>query len=337
MKSEELRVEGLQDMKKIVQLVAALTIISAICAAVLAFVNSKTKDRIASLTAEKTANAAKAVLPSDVKATDVRPDPANPGLTVMIGYADAAKSKAIGYAVPGMSPKGYGGEIRLMVGLTAERKVISYQTLAANETPGLGAKLGDAAFSKQFGGKDGPSLKVKKDGGQIDAITGATITSRAVCEAIADACARIDRIEGKAAAPDPAAKAAAQAEVDRKAVGKMQPLTEDLVRKVLPKPAATLKQIPAANGEKFPSYVAKDAAGATVGYAVVGTGEGSGPNGKIVLHILFGFTAAKAPAMRPQINLNQPDVPLTDMESAQRTALAQALKAAAARLKTLAD
>ena len=57
-------------MKKIVQLVAALTIISAICAAVLALVNSKTKDRIASLTAEKTANAAKAVLPSDVKDTD---------------------------------------------------------------------------------------------------------------------------------------------------------------------------------------------------------------------------------------------------------------------------
>ena len=324
-------------MKKIVQLVAALTIISAICAAVLALVNSKTKDRIASLTAEKTANAAKTVLPADVKATDVRPDPANPALTVMIGYADAAKSKVLGYAVPGTSPKGYGGEIRLMVGLTAARKVISYQVLAANETPGLGAKLGDAAFAKQFGGKDGPSLKVKKDGGEIDAITGATITSRAVCEAIADACARVDRVEGKAAAPDPAAKAAAQAEADRKAVGKMLPLTDDLVRKVLPKPAATLKQVPAAAGEAFPAYVAKDAAGATVGYAVVGTGEGSGPNGKIVLHILFGFTAAKVPAHRPQVNLNQPDVLMTDMEAAQRTAHVKALDAAFVRVKALAD
>ena len=324
-------------MKKILQLVLALTVISAICAAVLALVNSKTKDRIASLTAEKTANAAKAVLPSDVKATDVRPDPANPGLTIMVGYADAAKSKVLGYAVTGMSPKGYGGEIRLMVGLTAERKVISYQTLAANETPGLGAKLGDAAFAKQFGGKDGPSLKVKKDGGEIDAITGATITSRAVCEAIADACARVDRVEGKAAVPDPAAKAAAQAEADRKAVGKMLPLTDDLVRKVLPKPAATLKQVPDAAGEAFPAYVAKDAAGATVGYAVVGTGEGSGPNGKIVLHILFGFTAAKVPAHRPQVNLNQPDVPMTDMEAAQRSAHIKALDAAFARVKALAE
>jgi hypothetical protein len=77
-----------------------------------------------------------------------------------------------------------------------------------------------------------------------------------------------------------------KAEAERKAVGKMMPLTDDLVRKVLPKPATTLKQVSAA-GEKFPAYVAKDASGATVGYAVVGTGEGSGPNGKIVLHILF--------------------------------------------------
>lgn len=142
-------------MKKILQLVLALTAISAICAAVLAIVNSRTKDRIASLAAEKTANAAKAVLPSGVKATDTRPDPSNADLKVTVGYVDAAKTKVIGYAAPGMSAKGYGGEIRLMVGLTAERKVISYQTLAANETPGLGAKLGDAEFSKQFGGKDG--------------------------------------------------------------------------------------------------------------------------------------------------------------------------------------
>ena len=319
-------------MKKIVQLVLALTVISAICAAVLALVNSKTKDRIASLTAEKTANAAKAVLPSDVKVTDIRPDPKNADLKVMFGYADAAKTKILGYAAPGVSPKGYGGEIRLMVGLTAERKVITYRVLAANETPGLGAKLGDARFANQFGGKDGPSLKVKKDGGAIDAITGATITSRAVCDAIADACARVDRIEGKAAVPDPAA----QAEAERKAVGKMMPLTEDLVRKVLPKPAATLKQVAAA-GEKFPAYVAKDASGTTVGYAVVGTGEGSGPNGKIVLHVLFGFTAAKVPAYRPQVNLNQPDVLMTDMEAAQRSAHIKALDAAFARVKALAD
>lgn len=324
-------------MKKILQLVVSLTIISAVCAAVLAFVNKCTKDRIANLTTEKTAAAAKAVLPSSVTALDKKTDPSDPSLEVVIGYADAAKTKVAGYAAPGLSKKGYGGEIRLMVGLTPDRKVVTYRPLAANETPGLGAKLGDQEFSKQFSDKNGTSLKVKKDGGEIDAITGATITSRAVCEAIADACARVDRIEGKAAAADPAAEAAARAEADRKAVGKLQPLTDDIVRKVISKPADTLKQVPGGEGSKFPSYVAKDASGATVGYAVVGTGRGSGPNGDIVLHILFGFTAAKMPARRPQVNLNQPDVPMTDMEAAQRTAFAQALADANARLKTLSD
>ena len=323
-------------MKKILQLVVSLTIISAVCAAVLAYVNKCTKDRIANLTTEKTAAAAKAVLPSSVTALDKKADPSDPSLEVVIGYADAAKTKVAGYAAPGLSKKGYGGEIRLMVGLTPDRKVVTYRPLAANETPGLGAKLGDQEFSKQFNDKNGTSLKVKKDGGEIDANTGATITSRAVCEAIADACARVDRIEGKAGA-NPAAEAAARAEADRKAVGKLQPLTEDIVRRVLSKPADTLKQVPGGEGSKFPSYIAKDASGATVGYAVVGTGKGAGPNGDIVLHILFGFTAAKMPAQRPQVNLNQPDVPMTDMEAAQRTAFAQALADANARLKALSD
>ena len=319
-------------MKKILQLIFSLTAISAVCGAILAIVNNYTVAHIKELKEKKAYNAAKAVLPPDVKAVETRKDPADGSLNVTIGYSTADKSKIVGYAVPGKSQKGFGGEIRLMVGLTSDRKVISYQVLAANETPGLGAKLGDAAFVKQFGGKSGPSLKVQKDGGDIDAITGATITSRAVCDAIADACARVDRVEGKAAAPDPAAKAAAQAEADSKAVGKVQPLTDEIVRKVLPTPAAALKQIPAANGDKFPSYVAKNEAGETVGYAVVGTGEGMGPNGKIIIHVLFGFTATKTPSIRGQIILNQPDVTMTDMESAQRTAHTKAFDDAAKRI-----
>ena len=320
-------------MKKIAQLVISLTAIAAVCAAVLAIVNEITRERIASIATLKSNKAAKAVLPAGVNAIDQRKDPADEKAVIFVAYADAAKSKVLGYAAPGVSASGYGGTIRLMVGLTAERNVVSYQVLAANETPGLGAKLGDAA-SAQFGGKSGRALKVKKDGGDVDAITGATITSRAVCEAIANACARIDRLEGRAPAADPAAEAAARKEADRKAVGTINPLTEDLVRKVLPKPAASLKKIDAA-GDDFPSYVALDAAGKAVGYAVVGTGEDKGPNGKIILHILFGFTAAKAPAMRPQVNLNQPEVTMTDMEDAQRTALSAAMQNAISKLRTL--
>ena len=59
--------------------------------------------------------------------------------------------------------------------------------LQASETPGLGMKLKTPEFAGQFAGKDATSLKVKKDGGDIEAITAATITSRAVCRAIEDA------------------------------------------------------------------------------------------------------------------------------------------------------
>ena len=79
-----------------------------------------------------------------------------------------------------------------MVGFAADKKtVVRYRTLEAAETPGLGMNLNPPEFAGQFSGKAGDSLRVKKDGGEIDAITSATITSRAVCGAIADACAKL--------------------------------------------------------------------------------------------------------------------------------------------------
>lgn len=146
-------------MKKILGLVLSLTIISGVCAAVLAYVDSITKEPI-KRTAERNREAARAA--------------------VLCGEE--------GYTAEGTSKDGYGGDITLMVGFKKDRKtVISYKVLAASETPGLGMKLKTPEFADQFRGKDGSSLKVKKDGGEIEAITSATITSRAVCRAIEDA------------------------------------------------------------------------------------------------------------------------------------------------------
>ena len=103
-------------MKKTLQLVLSLTLISAVCAAVLAIVNAATKERIANLATLKANNAARAVLPASVKAIDSRTIPGDaPGdaeITVFVGYADDAKTQIAGYAVPGLSKKGYGGAIR---------------------------------------------------------------------------------------------------------------------------------------------------------------------------------------------------------------------------------
>jgi electron transport complex protein RnfG len=72
-----------------------------------------------------------------------------------------------------------------MVGFDNHNKIHKTKVLEQKETPGLGTKMKDPKFKKQFEGKDPAAftLKVKKDGGQVDAISAATITSRAFCDA----------------------------------------------------------------------------------------------------------------------------------------------------------
>ena len=171
-------------MKKILQLVVSLTLISAVCAAVLATVNAVTKEQIATIKARATQNAARLVMPRSAKEVE----PSGEGLFVGKG----ASGKAVGYAVVGKSAAGYGGDIVLMVGFTPDLQIVTYQKLEASETPGLGSNLSSPGFMKQFKGLDAKAdLKVKKDGGTVEAITSATITSRAVCDAINAARAKL--------------------------------------------------------------------------------------------------------------------------------------------------
>ncbi len=174
-------------MKKILGLVVSLTLISAVCAAVLAYVNNLTKAPIQQIQTEKVLAAAKLVMPAGV----VTVEKVSRG-DVKIFIGKDASGKILGYATEGRDAGGYGGDIVLMVGFEADRKtVVTYQKLIASETPGLGTKLSDPSFSTQFTGKNGTALKVKQDSGTIDAITAATITSRAVCRAIANAAKKI--------------------------------------------------------------------------------------------------------------------------------------------------
>ena len=176
-------------MKKILGLVVSLTVISGVCAAVLAYVDSITRGPIAEMKVRQEQAAVKAVLPPGTATVEPRGD-------VFVGKA--ADGKVVGYAAKGKDGGGYGGDIELMVGFRADGKTVEcYRTLAAAETPGLGMKLKTPEFAAQFAGKDGGALKVKKDGGDIEAITSATITSRAVCKAIAAARARLPGSQAK--------------------------------------------------------------------------------------------------------------------------------------------
>jgi len=166
-------------MKKILSLVVSLTVISGVCAAVLAYVNDLTAEPIKATAAKNREAAVKAVMPAGVVVIE-----AKDGSFV----GKDADGKALGYAATGRDSGGYGGEIVLMVGFEKDKKtLVCYQTLEATETPGLGMKLKSPEFADQFRGKDATTLKLKKKGGEIEAITSATITSKAVLKAIADA------------------------------------------------------------------------------------------------------------------------------------------------------
>lgn len=108
-------------------------------------------------------------------------------------YSAEKNNKTIAYIVPSEN-KGYGGEIKLLVAVTPEGKVINYTILSHNETPGLGDNTAKDKFKKQFVGKEVKNLVVVKDPADqdnIQAITGATISSKAVTTAVKKAAVEV--------------------------------------------------------------------------------------------------------------------------------------------------
>lgn len=79
---------------------------------------------------------------------------------------------------------GYSSIINALVGIDLENKITGIDIVSQQETPGLGANIEKEDFLKQFIGKTKEELKIKKDGGKIDAITGATISSRAITDGV---------------------------------------------------------------------------------------------------------------------------------------------------------
>ena len=101
-------------------------------------------------------------------------------------YPGKKDGKRVGTAIKTYSDEGFSERIRIMVGFDTGNKIINTWVVEQKETPGLGTKMKGPKFRDQFKGKDPVSfkIKVKKDGGEVDAITAATITSRAFCEAV---------------------------------------------------------------------------------------------------------------------------------------------------------
>ena len=159
----------------VLRLALTLLAITAVVAAALAGVNSITAPAIAELNAQKTQEAIELVLPGGGE------EKADFPATALVSKVYAGEA---GYAVE-VTPGGFDNTITMMVGVDTEGKVLGISIIKHTETAGLGAvaAAGTPAgenFRGQFVGASG-SVSVTKDGGTMDAITGATITSRAIC------------------------------------------------------------------------------------------------------------------------------------------------------------
>lgn len=168
-------------------MVLSLTLISLTASACLGFVYEFTKDPIALSNLNKKLDAIKLVVPgfNNDPNEEMYKLPTGEGDSLEI-YPAKKDNEIVGYAVNTYTKKGFSGNISLMAGFKPDGTIITISILDQKETPGLGTKMTESKFKDQFNEKN-PSqfkLKVKKDGGPVDAISAATISSRAFCDAV---------------------------------------------------------------------------------------------------------------------------------------------------------
>lgn len=169
----------------LMNMLVSLLVITAVSGGVLGFIYALTKDTIAEVDKKKNAAAIAEVLGTD---ENTRLDTITcDGMLYNVAYD--AQGNFLGAAIKSAS-NGFGGPIQLMVGIMADGTINKISVLSQTETPGLGANMTNEKFKGQFSGKNPDSyrLTVTKDGGDVDAITAATISSRAFSLAVQNAC-----------------------------------------------------------------------------------------------------------------------------------------------------
>lgn len=169
-------------MKEIMKVGAILFIITSICAGLLGIVNSITLPIIADKKEMTKQEAMKVLIPEAqtfIMITKIEDE------EIKELYVAQKEKEYLG-AVVKVVPEGYGGAIEILVGVDSNQAVTGIQILTHAETPGLGANVNTDSFREQFVGKKAPIHVVKGESGseEISAITGATITSRAVAEGV---------------------------------------------------------------------------------------------------------------------------------------------------------
>ena len=157
-----------------------------VCSSLLAGVYALTKEPIDAAARAKNEAAIKEVLPPAAVTIEAEKTVDFEGASYAYNLAYDEQGNTVGCAI-NVAPVGFGGPIAIKVGFDANGVIWNTKVLSQAETPGLGAKCTEPAFADQFKGMNPAESKiaVKKDGGDVDAITASTITSRAYAEGVA--------------------------------------------------------------------------------------------------------------------------------------------------------
>ncbi len=179
-------------LKEMSRLLITLTLIAACAGLILSLVESSTREPIKEQRRLQMLKALSAVLPefdnspdSDIVTLENGVDKKGNPVEVTF-YRGRKAAQLVGTAFKVVAPDGYSGNIEVMIGVKPDEKLNAVEILAHAETPGLGSKITDAKFKDIFKGKglDNADWRVKKDGGEFDQITGATISPRAIVGAV---------------------------------------------------------------------------------------------------------------------------------------------------------
>jgi len=162
-----------------------LLAICLVCSALLAGVYALTAEPIAAASAAKNQAAILEVLPENTASVEEERTVEMDGQTYAYNLGYDEKGEVTGCSI-NVSALGFGGPIVIKVGIDRNGNICNTKVLSQSETPGLGAKCVEPSFSDQFKGfnPNEKKLAVRKDGGDVDAITASTITSRAYANAL---------------------------------------------------------------------------------------------------------------------------------------------------------
>jgi len=187
-------------LRDFLHLAGVLTLISVLAAGALSRVHLMTRDRIAAVELQKELDAMKAALPG---AGIFEADTTGDGFAYYLGYpGESASGEPLGFVALALG-KGYSSTIRTMVGVDSSGIITGIKVASQQETPGLGTKVEERRrgedepwFQSQFRGKGESDLQLVRGGGahRIEAITGATISSRAVASSVRETVIQLDKV-----------------------------------------------------------------------------------------------------------------------------------------------